>query len=79
MTKTIWKFLFPGDGAISMPIGAKILCIHEQRGTICLWAEVDPQADKCERYFRVYSTGSQVLPHDHGLFVFHVYEQVNLE
>jgi hypothetical protein len=85
--RTIWKFtLAPGRAAgVSMPIGAKILHVHEQAGDICLWAEVDSKASNEWRKITIYGTGHE-MPADpgtyigsvhlaNGRFVFHVYER----
>jgi hypothetical protein len=85
MAKSIWKFQLHTEGAVEMPIGAKVISAREQGDHICLWAEVDPKMGKVERWFSVYGTGWP-LPDEPGEFigtallsggalVFHVYER----
>lgn len=81
---TVWKYKLPPDNILQMPRGARILCVHAQRDTICLWALVNQQHTKEARLFRVYGTGHEV-PDDPGTYlgtvhlqdgalVFHVFE-----
>lgn len=59
MSRSIWKFqLSHQDHNIVMPRGAKVLSVHEQFGNICMWADVDTEADKENRSFYVYGTGA---------------------
>jgi hypothetical protein len=53
MKRQIWKWgINPtNDGSISMPKGAELLSIQVQRGIPCIWALVDPAAEKEERRF----------------------------
>lgn len=58
--KAIYKYILQPDDVckIEMPKGAKVIHVHEQRGEICLWAEVDPKITIMEeREFFVYPTG----------------------
>jgi len=80
--KTIWKFKL--ESAIEMPLGSQILSAREQGDEICIWALVDPLAEKEQREFTVYGTGHDVpdaamkfLGTAHlygGNMVFHVFE-----
>ena len=84
---TIWKFDLPvGDqAALQMPIGAKVLAVQVQRGTPCIWAEVDPDAGWEQRLFVIRGTGHPfrggerqyvgTFQLEGGALVFHVYEQ----
>ena len=45
---------------VAMPRGAHILCIDVQRGVYCLWALVDPEAEKEQRTFSIVGTGHQI-------------------
>lgn len=85
--RTVWKFeLFSVDDdvRITMPMGAKILHVEAQREVPCVWALVDPGADKVEYRFRLAGTGhplpDDVGPHvgsfmlHGGRFVFHLFE-----
>ena len=62
MEKTIWKFeLETKDNQIvKMPINAKILTIQTQFDKPCLWALVDPNADKEDRFIKIFGTGHSV-------------------
>lgn len=62
MEKTIWKFeLETKDNQIvKMPINAKILTIQTQFDKPCLWALVDPNADKEDRFIKTFGTGHSV-------------------
>jgi hypothetical protein len=82
--KTIWKFELPKQGKILMPKGAEILTVQTQNEIPCIWAVVNPDADKEERTFVIYGTGFEFQlidykyigtfqMHSHGL-VFHVFE-----
>ncbi len=63
MTKdnlTVWKFNLPNyhtEIHISMPSGARILSVGNQRGQLVLWALVDPNAGTSMRKFMVCETG----------------------
>jgi hypothetical protein len=88
MARTIWKFqLNPIARGVVMPVGAKVLTAREQGDTICIWAEVDPDAEGSMRHFVVYGTGHE-MPDDPGTYIgtaslsggrliFHVYEPVS--
>lgn len=87
---TIWKYALDLTDAVqrvSMPRNARILCVHVQRNTLCLWAEVDTfrQADPPflePRAFVVRPTGALYLAIDGEKYigsvffsdVFHVFE-----
>lgn len=60
--KTIHKFrvtglLGAGDDPIRMPRGAKILTVHEQHGSVCVWAEVYTEAPMVRRVLGTVGTG----------------------
>ena len=62
--RTIWKYSFE-DGMqrkIELPACAKVIRVHEQRGEICLWVEVDPKIAGFDRIFRVVGTGHTIPP-----------------
>lgn len=44
--------------SVSMPKGAKVLCVQVQNGTICLWARVWTEAEYELRTFLVVGTGN---------------------
>ncbi len=84
--KSVWKFALHPFASLSMPVGAKALSVHAQNNEICLWAEVDTDAEKESRKFVVVGTGHPV-PVEAGAFigsallnggelVFHVFERV---
>jgi hypothetical protein len=68
-----------------LPVGAKLLTVHEQHRNVCIWAEVAPeQKAKEARSFEIYGTGHPIPPGlrrflgsvflDGGNYVFHIYE-----
>lgn len=85
--KAIWKYPFPTTdiATISMPAGAKILCVQTQNNMPCLWALVDIEAEPEFRKIVTYGTGHQheaiqgvyvgtYLTHG-GTLVFHVFDE----
>lgn len=88
MSKTIWKYELKTTDVqqVYMPIGAEILTVQTQLERPCLWALVDPQAEKETRGIMIYGTGHPVptepYPHKYigtyqlsdGSLVFHVFE-----
>jgi hypothetical protein len=91
MKRVIWKFeldfLKPYQ-LIEMPRYGEILSVQIQKDILCLWALVDPDGEKEERYFEIFMTG-RPIPVDMGVervyintfqlddFVGHVYERIN--
>lgn len=81
-------FKYPLDARerqeISMPIGAKILCVQMQDGEPKIWADVNESLTKEDRSILIFGTGSTMPLNDMkyigtyqvagGRFVFHVYE-----
>lgn len=91
MNKQIWKYtLGRAQESIEMPADAEILSAHSQNDLICIWALVNPDAEKEHRYFEVFKTGHAV-PCDMGVsrefigtvllqndaLVFHIFERIN--
>ena len=87
--KTIWKYtiLLTDDQTVRMPEGATILSAQVQKGSICLWALVDPSATQTkERAIEVFGTGNPIEPGNRqfistvqtaaGAFVWHVFEKL---
>jgi hypothetical protein len=82
--KTIWKYVLQPESVLDMPIGAQVLSVREQGQEICLWALVDPLADKEKRKFVSFGTGHDIpsqpmtfIGTAHlggGSLVFHVFE-----
>jgi len=59
MNKVIWKFTVPLSNCvdIEMPTGAEVISVGMQRGALCMWAKVDPDAPMIMREFMVEGTG----------------------
>lgn len=92
--KQVWKFQVDGPKVrLYMPKDAIILCVHNQRESICLWAEVSPGNKVEERVIEVFGTGHD-MPEiaegiglereylgtailDGGSLIFHVYERIS--
>lgn len=86
MPDAVWKYtLDRAVNEIGLPSGATVLTVAAQRNEICLWARVDPRAEKVTlRTFRVVGTGHEELTGgetyigsaliNDGAFVFHVFE-----
>jgi hypothetical protein len=87
--KTIWKFplALVSPYQITMPKGAEILTVQRQGDAACIWAIVDPNADRERRVFEVFGTGQPM--HDgigvereyvntfqQGPYVWHVFERL---
>lgn len=86
----VWKFpteLSQVDDVVELmiPAGAKVLSAVNQRETLCIYAECDPQAPPVKRRFRVAGTDHPLTPAVNrrfvgtvifmgGDFVLHVYE-----
>lgn len=81
---TIWKFTLQPYCILDMPKGAQVLSVREQGSEICLWAMVDPSAEKEPRRFLGFGTGHDLPEGDlsfvgtahlaSGAMVFHVFE-----
>lgn len=81
----VWKFTIQANQThMEMPAGARLLHVHEQRGQVCVWAEVDPLAPKVLRKVLAIPTGGRAvgvsyvgtahLVYGGGNLVFHVYD-----
>ena len=64
--KAVWKYTLKPAVTLDIPVGSQILTIREQGEDICLWALVDPQAEKEPRRFLVMGTGHTVPDPDEG-------------
>lgn len=72
---------------VSMPDGAKILCVQTQGNALQLWALVDPSRPKSFREFEVVGTGCEIGEGGRryigtaqtygGEFVWHVFEVIH--
>ncbi|MGB4776422.1 MAG: hypothetical protein WBP45_14695 [Daejeonella sp.] len=92
MEKQIWKFQFivADRLSIAMPKDAEILTAQTQGGMACIWALINPENEKVQRYFEVFGTGNPI-PCDTvierkyiatfegggGRLVFHLFERIN--
>ena len=58
----IWKFPIDMNDPVmvNMPVGAEILSVEEQDNKACIWAIVDPNADREPREFKVVPTGIDI-------------------
>lgn len=92
--KTIWKFetSFAHKFLLEMPKGAEILCVQQDQktGKPCIWAMVDSQNEKEERFFELIGTGNPIsvdmgidrkyigtYQYQNGEFVGHLFERLN--
>lgn len=62
MSKKIFKYALENTDRqqIVMPLGAEILSVQTQNDEPMIWAMVDPEAVKEERYFEIYGTGATI-------------------
>lgn len=87
MPKTIYKYPLEVTDLqeLELPEGAEILTVQMQTGVPCLWALVDPTADKKCRLIRIAGTGhflNDEIEHRYigtfqmagGQLVFHAFE-----
>lgn len=83
MKPVIYKYaLKHARNVVALPLFAKVLCVQEQRGEICLWASVTPDGDIQERTFDVAVTGGHAPTGEYvgtvqlhgGDLVLHVFE-----
>jgi hypothetical protein len=84
--KSIWKFPLSGESCdlIEMPKGAVTLSVQTQRGEICIWALVNPNAETEKRLFVTVGTGRSIslstgiyigtVQTSDGFFVWHVFD-----
>lgn len=70
MTDRIFKYPLPvrTPAEVSMPEGAKVLCVDVQYGEVMLWARVDENAPEEVRRFRTVPTG-QPIPEEAGRYL----------
>lgn len=90
MAKVVYKYeLDPDKIETDLPIGAKVLSVGAQGGSMFIWALVDPSAKTEVRKFVVVGTGHKMVDaeidklqfigtaHMHGgRLVWHVFEMV---
>lgn len=90
--KTIYKYTLTTEEMqkIELPEGAEILSVLSQNEEVCMWAMVNPDADKVIRTFAVIGTGWRLITEANlkyigtvqlngGKLVFHVFEWVTGE
>ena len=80
----IWKFELPLTGAVQMPKGTRVLSVANQREKLCLWALVEPNAEREDRTFTILGTGHRhegdpgkhigTAQFDSGMLVLHVFD-----
>lgn len=58
--KVIYKYTLRPELVLDIPKGAEILSVHDQGCEICLWALVDPKAEKEQRKFVSFGTGYDI-------------------
>jgi hypothetical protein len=60
--KTIWKFPLEvtDEQTVEIPSGAQLLSVQNQHETACLWAVVDPEAEKKPCVIQIYGTGHPI-------------------
>lgn len=60
--ETIWKYKLKvtDEQIIKMPLLAEILTVQGQGDDICLWALVNPEAEKEDRTILVFGTGNPI-------------------
>lgn len=70
MNRRIYKYLLDlaNEQTLSLPRGAKVLTVHDQKETLRLWALVDvDESENEDRVIRIIGTGKPV-PEDIGRF-----------
>lgn len=89
MKNQIWKFeISPSKTTIEMPKHSKVLSVQMQNNVPCIWAQVNPDAEKVKKHFEIFGTGHDMecdgicrefigtfQMHGGGL-VFHLFERV---
>jgi hypothetical protein len=59
--KSVWKYTLDHDDITAvMPKGAEILSVMAQGDDVCMWALVDPNAEKERRRFLTFGTGHPI-------------------
>ncbi len=88
MTKLIFKYeiMVEGYQSVMMPKDADIFCTDVQHGKMCLWALVDPKAEKESRRIIVKGTGHSIDEENmkyigtnqmmDGHLVWHIFEEI---
>lgn len=57
--KTVWKYTLGVEEHqyLNMPCDAQVVHVGEQHGDLCIWALVDTEQPKEDRFFHVFGTG----------------------
>lgn len=85
---SIWKYTLELDlpNLIMMPDGAEFISVQIQMGNICMWMQVNPDASRVSRLFRLFGTGWEINKDDllshalgtiqimNGMQIYHLYE-----
>jgi len=94
MKKSIWKYVIElkewPNPIFDIPKGGIVLTAQLQHEKICIWVEVDPNADHEERMFEIFGTGHPIredmgverkyistVQDNFGKLIWHVYERIN--
>ena len=85
---TIWKFNLEitDEQVLEMPVGSRLLKVDMQQEVPCLWAAVNPEAQKQPVKIRVIGTGHQIPDYKYlthidtfqmagGSLVWHVFQK----
>jgi hypothetical protein len=82
---TVWKFPLPRPGqtaTIALPPDAQIVHFGAQQDQLCMWALLDPSAERAPRRFIALGTGwdapshlRHLLTHQGAVFVWHLFEE----
>lgn len=83
--RTIWKqqLAIVDLQTLTMPKGAKLLSVGNQKGNLCLWYSVDTDMPNEDRVIEIVGTGNSVEPRSRDFigtavidpFVWHVFER----
>lgn len=85
---TVYKYQLSAkvETRVELPKGAQVLKIDIQGNAVCLWAMVDPDAEKEARTFEVFGTWHSMPVANRlfintffaqsGTFVFHAFERI---
>ena len=85
--RTVHKFdISPGGGGwfeLDLPASAKPVLVAEQMGASRIWFDLETEAEKIKRRFRIVGTGQEIprgvvhvgsFQMNRGMYVYHVYE-----
>jgi hypothetical protein len=70
--KRIWKYqldFLNHYQVIEMPRNAMILSGQIQEEILCVWAMVDPDAEKERRHFEIFMTGRDIVEEGERIFI----------